>query len=570
MSGYLPLMLTLLASACTGAGDVTEPTSAEASCGEAQVLIDRAQQLIDLGTPAVLPQAREFIEQAESHEPACAALWLAKGRLERSGSAGKGAAGPDPRHGKPGDGARGQDGREDKVLAYLEHAFQLEPEDTEVLLALSSHLFTVGERGRADELVRDLLRRDPEDPRGLLLLGETLVATDALDEAVVVLERGIEAAHSNGDRLTAFQAQGALGQALERQGRLDDAESLLLRAAVELDAYRLDHPGQAKINCPHESLTRLYARSGDRDRAARHAAQAADIRAWMPELQYQAARVLLDVGDIEGARIYLERGQARDLGGVPNPLARGVRRRLERADRSMGGSEDVLASALRLADLYLFERARTRLEGVPECAESVDCRVLAGFLALLEGDTGSARSSFEAVLGVQPGQPGARVGLGHVALEGRDHDAALDTFQAVLLVLDEARAADDAGMDWMVVKMALLGAAWCHQAQGRDQRASEAFARVLAHRPDDVQALLGQGNALNGLQRAPSAQEYFQRVLFIEPAHPQALAGLGTALYNQGEYDLAEAVFEAAQGVASPGYSCPFEGLGLAWSAVPG
>ena len=232
-----------------------------------------------------------------------------------------------------------------------------------------------------------------------------------------------------------------------------------------------------------------------------------------------------------------------------------------------GGAEGAIDAAVGLADLYHLELATARLEGLAVPSNCADCRVLAGLLALLDGDAASARSHLEGVLDERPEHLGAQVGMGHLALEGEEYHEAMAAFDGALDLLDPARAAADCGMDWMVVKMALLGAAWCHQARGDDQQASEAFARLLTHRSDDVHALLGQGNALNGMGRALLAQEHFQRVLFIEPDHPQALAGLGTALYNQGAFDLAEAVFHGAQRVASPSYSCPFEGLGLVYLA---
>ena len=521
---------------------------------------------MDLGTPAVLPQAEELLQEAEAMDPLRAELWLAKGRLESARSGGKGATGAASGRDSP-QGPRSARERGRRALVQLERALELDPDNGEVILAMSAQLFTLGEHGRAEELVGGLLRRQPDHPQALLRHGEILLASGRPDEGEAALAHCIEAALRDGDPLTAFQAKGALGLAYERQGRLEEAEVLLLQAAADLDSFHAEHPGRTKVNCPHESLARLYVHSGRTEQAARHAMKAADVRAWMPEIQYQAAKALLDAGDLEGARIYLERGKARDLGSGRNRLREDLRRGLEQAGMPAGGFEAALASALRLADLYQLELAAARLAGLDEGKDCVDCQVLAGFLALLDGDATRARSQLEAVSDERPEHLGAGVGMGHLALEGEDHERAMAAFEGALRALDPVQAAANGGMDWMVVKMALLGAAWCHHALGEYQQASEVFARVLAQRPDDIRALLGRGNALNGLGQASLAQELFRRVLLIEPAHPQALAGLGTALYNQGRYELAAALFRGAQRVAPASYSCPFEGLGLVYLA---
>jgi len=528
--------------------------------------VARAERLSELRAPAALVQARAQLEQAAALEPDSAELWLAWGRMARRAPALLDSDLPAAEAGDPG-GALSAAAPAERALRYLERALELDPGNPEVLLELSRHLYTMGEHQRAGALVERLLQHQPDHVEALLRQGEALVALRQPVEAQAVLERCIELAREDGDLLTVFQAQGALGQAYAQQGRRDEAEAYLLQAAAELDLHRAAHPGRTTVNCPHESLARLYQHSGRREQAAVHAVRAADLRAWIPRLQYVAAGALLEQGDLEGARVYLDRGLARDDRPASDPLREDLERRLEEAGLPATGADGTLAAAARLADLYRFDLAATRLEGWDGLGDCDDCGALLGFFALLGGEPAAARARFEAVLARQPGHVGALVGMGHLAVEEKRYDAATATFAQALGRLDPAAAVAGEEMDWMVAKMALLGAAWCHQAQGSSEQASLAFARLLVHRPDDVQALLGQGNALNGLGQPALAQEHFQRVLFLAPDHPQALAGLGTALLNQGEHELAAAVFRGAQAVATPGYSCPFEGLGLVYLA---
>jgi len=524
--------------------------------------VARAAVLSELYTPATQKEAHALLRRAQALEPDNAEVWLAWGRFMR----GSPPVGDEPFAGIGGQ-EEGEDGRGERAMACLERARALDPENAEVQVELSRHLFTMGRRQRADELMAQLLERQPDHVGALLRRGETLVSLGQPDLAAVLLERCIARAREEGDLLTAFQAQGALGLAYDQQGRSAEAEALLVRAAADLDAHSAAHPGQTTVNCPHMSLVRLYRLSGRRSQVTEHATRAADLRIWVPKLQYLAASELLEEGDVEGARVYLERGMARDSAAKIDPKRAELQRRLAQSEQLTGGVGDALAAALRLVDLYRFDLAVARLDGEGDLADCVDCQVLRGFVALLEGQFDRAQASFEAVSDRQPGHLGAQVGLGHLALEEGEHGTALAAFEGALVWLSGEASLAGEGMQWMVRKMALLGVAWIHVAQGRNEQASASFAQVLAHRPDDVQALLGQGNALNGLGQPALAGEHFQRVLHLVPDQPQALAGLGTALLNQGEHELAAAVFRGAQAVSPTAHSCPYEGLGLAYLA---
>ncbi len=565
MRSWLHVPTLLVALACDGTPDGAPPPSAvpgppptaNVLPSDAADLVERAEWLAALHSPAATDEAARLLGQAETLAPDSAAVLLALGRLERAGGSGE-----DEAQGLTAAAAGGRRGQQ--AARLLERAIERDPENIEAMLELARHCFTLDQIPRAIELADRALALQPDHAEALLRRGEALVRLERPAEAELALQASIDAARADGDALTVFQAQGALGEAWLLLGRAEEAETYLRDAASSLDAHRAEHPGSTTVNCPHESLARLYTRQGDRALAAEHARRAADLRAWMPRLQYLAALSLLDAGDPVGARGYLQRGLRRDGSSRLDPMRENLQRRLGgEGPGPVLGAREALPSASRLLALDQPGLAAAELAGSTGLEACQGCRIVLGFVAVSEGDHGAARAAFEAALGSEAHEAGARVGLAWLALEQGQADEALVSFEATLATDGSVSGPDPDGLDALVHRMAALGVAGCHQASGRFVLASDAYAAVLRDHPDDLQALLGRGNALNGLGQPELAAEHFRRVLLMAPDHPRALAGLGTALLNQGRLALAGDVFRVAQAVAPEGYACPFEGLGL-------
>ena len=186
-------------------------------------------------------------------------------------------------------------------------------------------------------------------------------------------------------------------------------------------------------------------------------------------------------------------------------------------------------------------------------------------LDLLQQDSESARAAFDGVLTEQPGEPGAMVGLGQLAVTAKDDARAEALLGPIAAVTAPSGEGDPLALAYerSVWRLAWMGLAWSRANQARHEAAIEAYDQPLELNPDDPLALLGKGNSLSGLQRLDEAKALFQRVLEGNPGNAYAMAELALIHYNRGEDAQAEQLFQQALEVDDSSYTCPHEGLGL-------
>ncbi len=507
-------------------------------------LAERAEWLLELHSHASTRIAMSLLEEAEAHDPGHPAVLALKAELEARGGRGNSSDGSDVVL------------RDQGVLRELEAGLRRSPEDVELTLAVARMHLVLQQPTRSIELLEGLLASQPKHPEALLRRGEALVALERPQESELALQAAIDAALEQGDTLTVFQAQGALGEAWIMQGRDDHVLEVLNESSRQLTAYRAAHPGTTTVNCPHETLAKLHTMQGDYAKAAEHAREAADLRAWMPRLQYLAALASLRAGEHELAQVYHQRGTVKDRAKVPSPLRVEVATRLrEDADATPRSAQAAVELASTLLALDRPDLVTDTLAPFLEDDGCSDCLLLAGYAAV----EGEGIAEAPALFGRATQGPGAEVGQAWLALtEGRSDEA-----RTLLTPLCSPAADDEGPMAMAVSRMACNGLGASATNLGDDAAAEAAYSMVLARYPDDLQALRGRGNALNGLGQSTAALEHFQRVLMIAPDDPKALTGVGTALLNSGEHTLAADVFRAALEVAPEGWSCPHEGLGL-------
>jgi Flp pilus assembly protein TadD len=126
------------------------------------------------------------------------------------------------------------------------------PQSEELLFALGSAYERNGQWERAIELVRGLMRREPESVSAMNFIGYALAKQgQRLEEARKLLERALMLKPMSGE------VADSLGWLYVKLGRLDDAEHLLVRAdrLSPEDPEILEHLGD------------LYVRRSDRARA---------------------------------------------------------------------------------------------------------------------------------------------------------------------------------------------------------------------------------------------------------------------------------------------------------------
>ncbi|MHC4427552.1 MAG: tetratricopeptide repeat protein, partial [Planctomycetota bacterium] len=85
-----------------------------------------------------------------------------------------------------------------------------------------------------------------------------------------------------------------------------------------------------------------------------------------------------------------------------------------------------------------------------------------------------------------------------------------------------------------------------HRAEGRFERSTDSFRRVLELRPDSVPALVHLAQAQLEQNRHDLAEPLFRRALQAEPGCPPALVGLGKIASARGDHAEAARRFEAA------------------------
>jgi tetratricopeptide (TPR) repeat protein len=191
-------------------------------------------------------------------------------------------------------------------------------------------------------------------------------------------------------------------------------------------------------------------------------------------------------------------------------------------------------------------------------------RILRGLALLGRQQNDQARDAFSEVLEASPEEPGAAVGLGHLAINAQDYGEAQRLLAPVGSNCSEDPASDQAYGAY-VCEMAWLGQAWVASNQARFDEALNHYDQILTLRPSHRLARLGRGNALSGLGRLDDALLQFEGVLADHPEDPYTRAELGLVLYNQGDDAGALQAFESALAQDPDRYTCPHEGQGLVW-----
>jgi tetratricopeptide (TPR) repeat protein len=188
------------------------------------------------------------------------------------------------------------------------------------------------------------------------------------------------------------------------------------------------------------------------------------------------------------------------------------------------------------------------IEAVPEPS-------LAGMEEAVRGQLAEARADLEASLvragGDASGQAETFGDLGRLYL-------AYDLVEPAAACLRNAWQLAPGDFRWPYLLAGL------YQNERRLEEASAAFAAALELEPDDLPALIRQGNVQLGLGLPVAARRNFERAARVDPGSAAALAGLGRAAAALGENQAAIKHFEAAL-VAQPTATALRHPLGLAY-----
>ena len=373
-----------------------------------------------------------------------------------------------------------------------------------VVIGLGLDALGVGEGGWLRTRVVRKNARDtlPRDPRTLLHRSRRLIALKRHGEAEGVLKKALKVAVVGGRDAESLVVQGHLGMLFVRQGKYWEAEQVL-RASIRTQP---DASGRRTVYCPYTALGELYtALDGGRQRATKHTgATLSPAEALDAALESFAGNRFAD------ARRHL--AQASGKGGKKDPRS----------------------------------------------------QVLLGFILLLEKKYPQARAQFQLALKQRPRLAGAQVGLGHLAIIGKDYAVAGALLRPAAASPDPPPGAHRTRTyRWLVRRMAGLGLGWIAANQNHHAEAIKHFDRILSQNGDDIFALLGKGNSQSALGKLLQAEASLGRVLSLDPGNKYAMAELALVKHNRGQDAHAERLFKAALKLDPRRYTCPHEGLGL-------
>jgi TolB-like protein/Flp pilus assembly protein TadD len=157
---------------------------------------------------------------------------------------------------------------------------------------------------------------------------------------------------------------------------------------------------------------------------------------------------------------------------------------------------------------------------------------LAGLGALRQpGDLSrlqQAETSFKAAIGIDPEFAGAYAGLCRTyarQFERTDDPAPLAAADDVCrkaLELDPSQVETEKALASMAV------------IAGRFEPAAEAYRGLIGRNPQDADAYIGLGDALEGMGRSEEAEASYRKAIAVEPAYWGAHASLGSHLFQRG------------------------------------
>ena len=178
-----------------------------------------------------------------------------------------------------------------------------------------------------------------------------------------------------------------------------------------------------------------------------------------------------------------------------------------------------------------------------------------------------AEAGYRAVLGEQPNQLQAMLGLGYCASRRGNRAAALELFRAAMAAhprdigaqmgmaaelrelgrLEEAEAGYRAVLGEQPNQLqAMLGLGYCASRRGDRATALEHFRAAAAAHPRDIWPQMGMAAELRELGRLEEAEAGYRTVLGEQPNQLQAMLGLGYCASRRGDRAAALELFRAA------------------------
>jgi tetratricopeptide (TPR) repeat protein len=466
-----------------------------------------------------------------------------------------------------------------KAVEQYREIYRLDPTDTESALWLARLYRLKNEHDKAEQVLRTILKNDPENELSVEQLTQLLMDEGKSAEAVSLLE-GITS-HSPSPVLLDL-----LGDAYTQAHELPKAEDAY-RKAMELDPSELSHQrglGQTllaeekyaealmvyqKISdlMPDDSdvylrMAQIYRELHQLDKAEDSVLKARQYAPGSPEVMYNEAMLYQAQGRYEDAIRVLSDA----VTGIKlqSPMQPSRRRSLAILYQQLGqlyrDTQNYQAAIFTYGELgHLGEeedrRARIMLMDTYRAAKDLPKALQAGkdaltkypadpairtSQALLLGENGQTDEAVKILRAQLPRDGGDRetyLNIAQVYERGRRYKEAEEAARAAEVLPGQARENE---MVWF-----LLGA--IYERQKFFDKAEEQFKKVLAVNPKNAPVLNYYGYMLGDLGiRLDEAEALLQRALVEEPHNGAYLDSLGWIYFKEGKYAASEEALRKA------------------------
>jgi len=471
------------------------------------------------------------------------------------------------------------------AVAQLEHANQLKPNQSEVVLAYFEALVRDNQKPVAEKLIRDFISQEKTFGRAYDRLYLQYMLDKRPEDAEKVLKLKVE----NNPKSANYLLQLATHYALPMVNRRADMDAVMRTMTDEKQFpdghlmagdfyfFRLREFELAKQQyeagmaaLPKEKATyqkrlvELYASTGssqqanqlaetllkenpkDTDAIAMHAAllltsgnkdqvnqAAVDLQSLVAKnpnnhlFRFNYARALLAKGQLEPARLQLE--------------------------DALKTRPDFVQARELLARIYLVKQDPAKALQAADDLLKYDPKNLTGHLtrsaALLAlKDTDKARAELDLIIQLYPQNPDARYQVGLLAWQDKDYKKAEQTFGTLYRDNHDTRG--------------LMGITETLAAQNRMEDAIKELDKAIAAQPDRLDLKLGRANFYVRAQRYDDAIATFKALLEKEPNSADLLFRLAETYRRKGDINLAADTFRKSS-QAAPNNTLPLLQLGL-------
>ena len=473
----------------------------------------------------------------------------------------------------------GQPETVNRAIEQFAEINRLDPSDTESALWLARLYRLKNEHDKAEEVLRNILKTDPENEAAVEQLTQLLMDGGKSQEAVSLLE-GITA-HSPSPVLLDL-----LGDAYTQTHELAKAEQSY-RKAAELDPSELSHQrglGQTllveekypealavyqKISdvMPDDSdvylqIAKIYRELHQLDKAEENLVKARQYAPGSPEVMYNEAMVYQAQGRYEDAIRVLSDAVTGIKGQSPTPPSR--RRSLAILYQQLGqlyrdtqnypaaiytfeelghlGEEEDRRARIIIMDTYraaknLPKALETGKEALAKYPADPAIRTSHALLLGEDGQTDAAAKILKAQLHGDTGDRDTYLNIAQVYERGRRYKEAEEAAHAAEVLPGQPRENE---MVWF-----LLGA--IYERQKFFDKAEEQFKKVLSVNPKNAQALNYYGYMLGDLGiRLDEAEALVQRALKEDPFNGAYLDSLGWIYFKENKLGASESTLRKA------------------------